>query len=139
MSRRAFAGRSHAHPSKALGEGGLCASAGDLAAWNRALHGGLVLSRASYTVMTTSIKGTQRPAIAECCFMVRSSPPWGVLIFSLDVGDGFVTENAWIPAESLSVTVLYNSFGRGAGRAFALDIADALAKPAPPKPPSGAK
>jgi D-alanyl-D-alanine carboxypeptidase len=37
----------YTHPSQSLGAGGLCASAADLTAWNRALHGGRALSPAS--------------------------------------------------------------------------------------------
>ena len=119
------------HSSKFLGESGVCASAGDLAAFNRALHGGRVLSPTSYTTMTNSIKGAERPAIAECCLMVQNSSRGGKSFFTVDFGEGFYTENAWFTAQSVSVTVLYNSFGAGIGRRFALDIADALSKPAP--------
>jgi D-alanyl-D-alanine carboxypeptidase len=122
------------HPSKTLGEGGICATAGDLAAWNRALHGKRVLSPTSYAAITTSIKSADRPAVAECCFQVTNDPPFGALFLTLDGGEGFATESAWFPAESLNVTVLYNSFGPGVmGRPFALDLADALAKLLPPK------
>ena len=139
----------NAHPSKSLGTGGLCASAGDMAAWTSALHGGRVLSPASYAAMTTGRAGPQGPPIHGWGLQVRVNPPWGVpTIWSLGAAGGFAWENAWFPAESLSVTVLYNSAGGPpSGPPFVLLIAQAfgapLVAPAPPPqqqlpPPSGA-
>ena len=45
---------------------------------------------------------------------------------------GFSAQNAWFPAESLSVTVLYNSIGNGFPTNFILEIARAVSAPAPP-------
>ena len=127
---------SNAHPSRSLGAGGLCASAGDLAAWTSALHGGRVLSPASYAAMTTP-RGAAAP-VNGFGLQVHKEPPWGVpVIWFLTGGAGFAAENAWFPAESLSVTVLYNSFGAPVGAPFALEIAQALSTSAP-QPPSGA-
>ena len=128
---------SNAHPSKTLGTGGLCASAGDLAAWTSALHGGRVLSPASYAAMTTP-RGPAAP-LNGFGLQVHKEPPWGVpTIWFLTGGAGYAAENAWFPAESLSVTVLYNSVGAPGGAPFALDVVKAISTPAPPKPPSGA-
>ena len=44
---------------------------------------------------------------------------------------GFSAENAWFPAESLSVTVLYNSLGNGFPTNFVLEIARAASAPPP--------
>ena len=44
---------------------------------------------------------------------------------------GFSAENAWFPAESLSVTVLYNSLGNGFPTNFVLEIARAVSAPPP--------
>jgi D-alanyl-D-alanine carboxypeptidase len=96
------------HIAHSLGAGGICASAGDLAAWNRALHGGGVLSPESYAAMTTP-----RGAAVEAGygFGLRLQPtPWGTTVLEHSgATPGFVAENAWYPAESLSVTVLYNT------------------------------
>ncbi len=127
----------YAHPTKSLGMGGLCATAGDLSAWNRALHGGRVLSAASYAAMTTP-----RGAAKKYGFGLQVNPtPWGApVIYHLGSVMGFAAENAWFPAESLSVTVLYNSFGPANGfpTNFILEIARAISRPAPPSSPPGA-
>jgi CubicO group peptidase (beta-lactamase class C family) len=125
----------HAHPSKSLGGGALCATAGDLAAWNRALHGGRVLSPASYTAMITP-----RGAVKDYGFglYVRVRPaPWGALVFQHGGSVGaFQAQNAWIPAESLSVTVFFNSNGDGFPPPFILELARAVS--AQSTPPAGA-
>ena len=118
----------YAHPSKSLGAGGLCASAGDLSAWNRALHGGRVLKPASYTAMITprapskgygfGLQLSQRPA------------PWNRLIIGHFGGIlGFSAQNVWVPADSLSITVLFNSLGNGFPPNFALDLGSAMYGP----------
>jgi D-alanyl-D-alanine carboxypeptidase len=92
----------------ALGGGGLCASAGDLARWNLALHGGRVLSPASYAAMTTP----RGAAVSEGYgFGIRSQrAPWGTTILGHDGGTlGFLAETWWLPDESLSVAVVQNS------------------------------
>ena len=123
----------YAHPSKSLGGGGLCASAGDLAAWNRALHGGQVLSPASYAAMTTP-----RGAAKAYGFGLQlTTTAWGAAaIYHLGGIMGFSAENAWFPAESLSVTILYNSIGNGFPTNFILELARAVSAPGPQKPPS---
>jgi CubicO group peptidase (beta-lactamase class C family) len=114
-----------AHASKSLGAGGLCSTAADLAAWNRALHGGRVVSPASYAAMITprapstsygfGLQISKRPA------------PWGAtIIYHLGGIMGFSAENAWIPAESLSITILYNSIGNGFPTNFILELARAM-------------
>jgi hypothetical protein len=65
--------------------------------------------------------------------------PWGArIIYHLGGIMGFSAENAWVPAESLSVTVLYNSIGKGFPTNFILEIARAVSAAAPQTPPSGA-
>jgi D-alanyl-D-alanine carboxypeptidase len=115
----------NSHASKSLGAGGLCATASDLTAWNRALHGGRVLSPASYTAMT-SPRGASKGYGFGIQFGQRPAP-WDVrILYHLGGIMGFSAENAWIPAESLSVTMLYNSLGDGFPANFILEIARAI-------------
>ena len=115
----------YAHPSKSLGAGGICATADDLAAWNVALHGGRVLTPGSYAAMIAP-----RGAARGYGFGLQvGKSPWGPpVIYHLGGIVGFSAENAWFPAESLSVTVLYNSQGPGNGfpTNFILEIARAV-------------
>jgi D-alanyl-D-alanine carboxypeptidase len=103
------------HPSQQLGAGGICSTAADLAKWNRALHGGGVLSEDSYRAMTTPRGAAVQAGYG---FGLSVAPaPWGGTAIThggQDVG-GFVSENGWYPADSLSVTILYNVYPRVAG------------------------
>jgi D-alanyl-D-alanine carboxypeptidase len=93
------------HMSQNLGSGSICATAGDMAKWNGALHGGRVLSAASYAAMTTP-----RGAAKSYGFGlgVRKSA-WGSPAFVHEgVTNGYSSHNGWYPAESLSVTLLWN-------------------------------
>lgn len=122
------------HPSQQLGAGGICSTAADLAKWNRALHGGRVLSQASYTAMTTP-RGAAIPA--RYGFGVSVAPaPWGgpaITHGGQDVG-GFVSEHGWYPADSLSVTILYNVVPRVAAVSTHGIAALALGHTPPPTP-----
>jgi D-alanyl-D-alanine carboxypeptidase len=122
-----------AHPSKSLGSGGICATAEDLAAWNRALHGGRVLAPASYAAMITP-----RGAARGYGFgMYVTTTPWGApVLYHLGSVVGFSAQNAWFPSDSLSVTVLHNSQGRGLPSTFILELARAISASAAPKPAS---
>ena len=55
---------------------------------------------------------------------------WGARgIYHLGGIMGFSAQNAWFPAESLSVTVLFNSIGNGFPTNFIQDIARAASVP----------
>ena len=91
----------------ALG-GGLCSTAGDLGRWNLALHGGQVLSRASYTAMVTPRGAAVSEHYGFGIRVLRS--PYDTPILTHDGNTiTFVAENTWYPTEALSVTVLHNS------------------------------
>ena len=96
------------HLSQTIGPGGICATAGDLAKWNRALHGGRVLSASTYAAMTTP-RGVA--VKARYGFGLSVVPaPWGSPALLHDgQTHGFSSHNGWYPAESLSVTLLYNA------------------------------
>lgn len=102
--------RGAVHASQGLGFAGICSTAGDIARWNQALHGGRVLSPASYMAMTT----TRGAATGKYGFgLVPRKSPWASPAIVHDgQDDGFSSHNAWFPAESLSVTLLYNALPR---------------------------
>ena len=119
------------HPSQQLGAGGICSTAADLAKWNRALHGGRVLSEASYRAMTTP-RGAAVPASYGFGLSVDPAP-WGgpaITHGGQDVG-GFVSEHGWYPADSLSVTILYNVYPRVASGGTHIIAALALGRTPP--------
>jgi CubicO group peptidase (beta-lactamase class C family) len=102
--------RGEVHASHGLGPAGICSTAADVARWNQALHGGRVLSAASYAAMTT----TRGAATGKYGFgLVPRRAPWGSPAIGHDGQvSGFSSHNAWFPAESLSVTLLYNALPR---------------------------
>jgi D-alanyl-D-alanine carboxypeptidase len=111
------------NPDLAIGAGGLCSTAGDLAAWNFALHGGRVLSPRSYEAMMTP-RGAA--ASERYGFGIRAaSTPWGsdMLGHGGATPPGFLAESAWFPAESLAIAVLYNSGPQPGAQPMVADLA----------------
>lgn len=99
------------HPSQLLGNGGICSTAGDLARWNRSLHGGMVLSDASYAAMTTP-RGAALEKNYGLGLYVRPAPWGSMAMIHEGTTAGYAAANVWYPAESLSVVVLYNGVPR---------------------------
>lgn len=122
------------HMSQTLGAGGVCSTAGDLAAWNRALHGGRVLSPASYAAMTTP-RGAAIPANYGFGLDVRDAS-WGGRAITHGGQEvwGFTSENGWYPVDSLSVTILYNAYPRAAAGGTHIIAALALGHTPPAAP-----
>ena len=104
--------------------GSICSTAGDLITWIKALHGGKVLSPASYTEMTTPSK------------LNDGSPLW----YGMGIGvgtdtrglkyighggaiGGFLAETMWYPDVQMAVVVLLNSNGNLDPGAVAGDLA----------------
>lgn len=114
--------------------GGFCSTAGDLTRWNQAVHaarGGAVLSAASYAAMT-------RPGTVDGGRRTR----YGLGVMLGDVagrravahgGDinGFTTYTAYLPDDSLSVTVLVNTQGPTRPDAVVAAVVQAALGPAP--------
>ncbi|HEX6042190.1 serine hydrolase domain-containing protein [Longimicrobium sp.] len=113
--------------------GGLCSTVGDLAAWNRALAGGRVVGAASWRRMTTPDSAAR-----------ASNYGYGVVVTEIDGHtvirhnggiQGFRADNAYVPGDSLSVTVLTNLAAPGPGELL-LDILRAALENSPPSRPS---
>jgi D-alanyl-D-alanine carboxypeptidase len=102
--------RGDVHSSDGLGSSSICSTAGDIAKWNQALHSGRVLSAASYAAMTTP----RGAALGKYGFgLLPRKTQWGSPAINHDGEDnGFSSHNGWYPAESLSVTLLYNALPR---------------------------
>jgi D-alanyl-D-alanine carboxypeptidase len=107
--------------------GALCSTAGDLARWSRALATGRVVSPAAWTRMITPEGAAERYG-------------YGLIVMSLDghrlVGHGgeiggFRSTSAYLPDDSLAVTVLAN-LGSEDPAPLALDIARAALGIHPP-------
>jgi D-alanyl-D-alanine carboxypeptidase len=97
------------HPSQLLGNGGVCTTAGDLAKWNRALHGGRVVSDASYHAMTTPRGAAAINGAYYGLGLYVRSEPWGKkVILHGGTTAGYAAANSWYPDDSISVIVLYN-------------------------------
>ena len=125
--------------SQPYAAGALCSTVGDLVRWNQALHGGKVVSAASYAAMTTpagaALKrgygfGLARDSIAGRPAIVHGG---GI--------HGFNAANAWVPSARLSVTVLSNASSANSGELLGRVARAALGAPladAPKTVPLGA-
>ncbi len=111
--------------------GSLCSNTADLVAWNRALHGGKVLTPASYKEMTS-------PGVLNDGTQVR----YGMGIGLADIGgrraiahgggiNGFLSESQYYPDDDLVIVVLQNTAGPVNPRELARQIADAVLGPPP--------
>jgi CubicO group peptidase (beta-lactamase class C family) len=104
--------------------GSLCSSAGDLVAWNRALHGGAVLPDSLYREMTTPGRladGTElRYGMGLRVYRAAGRPvighPGGIF--------GFISVSRYYPESGLIVVVLQNT----SGPHLPLSLADSLAR-----------
>ena len=118
--------------------GSLCSTIGDLVAWTRLLHSGKLVNASSFTTMTTPVKlSSGRPM----------SYGFGLSIDTLGSHrrvhhgggiNGFISELAHYPDDSLTVVVLANT-----APAPSTEVADAVARvalglppAAPPSPPA---
>lgn len=97
------------HPYAA---GAMCSTVGDMAKWNAALHGGKVVSPASYRLMTTPDSAAAEGLYG---FGLRIVSLGGRTIITHGGGvHGFSAGNMWEPMSKLSITVLTNA---GTGKA----------------------
>jgi CubicO group peptidase (beta-lactamase class C family) len=92
--------------------GSLCSTAGDMVTWLHALHGGKVLSPASYKEMITPSKLNDGTPLRYSMGLAVGTDGRG--LFRIGHGGGiagFVTEVTWYPDSQLAVVVLMNSAG----------------------------
>lgn len=101
----------HAAPrsiARAFSAGGLCSTIGDLAKWNRALHGGRVVSSASYTLITTPQSAAVSSGYGFGLFVQQLPQGRSIMLHGGSTFD-FRTVTAWIPSDEITVTVLANT------------------------------
>jgi D-alanyl-D-alanine carboxypeptidase len=95
--------------SQPFSAGSLCSTARDLVRWNRALHGGRIVSAASYAAMTTAEGGALKAPIRYGFGLIADTLASQPMITHGGAIHGFMAANAWFPRQSLSVTVLSNA------------------------------
>lgn len=113
--------------------GSLCSTAADLVRWNRALHGGEVLSDASYRLLVTPEPLTDGSPVLYAKGLVHRNGPHGEVIEHGGGIFGFSSEVRYFPDDGLTLVVLQNTAGpRGA--AAVVDGLEDLLRPAVPAP-----
>jgi CubicO group peptidase (beta-lactamase class C family) len=92
--------------------GSLCSTAGDLVRWLKALHGGKVLSPASYAEMTTPSKLAEWATLRYGMGLGVYKDVNGLQLFEHGgVNAGFWTEANWYPESQTGIVVLQNTNG----------------------------
>jgi CubicO group peptidase (beta-lactamase class C family) len=120
----------HAWPYAA---GSICASAGDLIAWLRALHtSDRVVSRASYREMITPGTLNDGTPVRYAKGLLVAEEDGRTFISHGGGISGFVTDSRYYPADDLYIVVLYNTAGPGSPAEAARGIAQVLLGPGPP-------
>ncbi|HSW31296.1 MAG TPA: serine hydrolase domain-containing protein [Longimicrobiales bacterium] len=114
--------------------GSLCSTAGDLVRWNQALHGGKVVSAASYADMTTPdplVDGT--PIRYGMGLMVFDDNGRRALTHGGGI-NGFLSDGWYYPDEDLIVVVLQNSAGMRPPAALSRRLVEAVIGSGTPPP-----
>ena len=116
----------HTYPYSA---GSLCSTVGDLAAWNRALHGGKVLSPAAYRELIT-------PGVLNDGTKLRYAKGLALHTFNghrtIEHGggiNGYLSESAYFPDQDAIIVVLINTAGPVSPNAVTGSIADVVFGP----------
>jgi hypothetical protein len=102
--------------SQPFSAGALCSTVGDLAKWDALLHGGKVVSAASYAAMTTPAGAAASGRTRYGFGLVPDTLGGRAMIQHAGGINGFLSENAWFPDSRTSVTVLTNSGSGNPGK-----------------------
>jgi CubicO group peptidase (beta-lactamase class C family) len=108
--------------------GGLCSTARDLLRWQRALHGGGLLSPASYAVLVAVPRVGDAAGTTYAAGLRVDAPRGRRTIHHSGGVSGFLSEVAYLPGDDLVVVVLTNGEASDPRR-LGLDLADALLSP----------
>jgi CubicO group peptidase (beta-lactamase class C family) len=91
--------------------GSLCSTAGDLVAWNRALHGGKILSAESYRELITPGKLNDGTPMRYAKGIAVADVLGHRAIHHDGAIPGFLAASAYLPDDDLIVVVLINTLG----------------------------
>ncbi len=91
--------------------GSLCSTVGDLIAWNRALHGGEVLTDAAYGLLITPRPLEDGTPVRYAMGISHYGTPSGRVIEHGGGIPGFVSHSRYYPDDDVIVVVLQNSAG----------------------------
>ncbi len=124
--------KAHLNHTWPYAAGSLCSTAGDLATWSMALHGGRILSPASYRALITPSPLTNGTPVRYAMGMINDSLG-GRHVLSHGGGiNGFLADMAYFPDDRLVIAVLVNSAGPVAPNAITAAIARVIHGPPPP-------
>ncbi len=91
--------------------GSLCSTTSDLVAWNQALHGGELLSAASYSAMTTPTPLEDGTRVRYAMGLTVADQGGHRLIAHGGGINGFTSDGRYYPDDDLIIVVLQNSTG----------------------------
>ena len=115
--------------------GSLCSTVWDLVAWSQELHGGRVLTPASYRLMTTPAALNDGTGIRYAMGLVNDSIGGRLAIHHSGDINGFQSDLAYFPDDQLTIAVLMNTAGpvsaTGLLRAIAAVVHGREAVPSP--------
>ena len=120
-NKGAFLHAAFTHMSLPHAAGAIRSTAGDLIKWTAALHGGRVLSAASYKEMTTPVKVSAQKESPNYGFGLGTAPLQGHAAFSHGGAiDGFQANLDYFVKEQLTIVVLVNTDGGAEGLSAAV-------------------
>ena len=111
--------------------GSICSTARDLIRWNRALHGGEVLSAEGYRSLITPEPLADGSPVLYAKGLVHRKDRYGEVIEHGGGIFGFLSEVRYYPEEDLALVVLQNTAGPRAPGAVIEGLASLLLPPAP--------
>lgn len=115
--------------------GSLCSTAGDLVTWLQALHGGRVLSPASYAEFITPSRLADGTPLRYSMGMQVGPDPAGMHYIGHGGNiPGFHVEAGWYPESKLAVVVLHNTNGPLDPQEVVTDLAAEVLGWTPPAP-----
>jgi len=115
--------------------GSLCSTAGDMVTWLQALHGGRVLSAASYAEFITPARLNDGTPLRYSMGLQVGPDPSGLMYIGHGGrGPGFWVEAGWYPEAEMAVVVMINNVGPLDPQEVVTGLADEVLGWTPPSP-----